>query len=137
MRDAVSVKVEALLLANYAEVRDGLAFIASGGWDRCKIAVFPGRIGVSVVAIVSNDSGAHADELMLRLVDEPTAAVLIDDERMAVYHQRNRCCISTSGVVTVTEPTTLAAQIIHGGMVVATTTVPVVQIVHEDPYPHY
>lgn len=47
--------VSALLLANYAEIRDGLVYMMGGGWEFFSLPEFPGRVSGFVVSVVDFD----------------------------------------------------------------------------------
>ena len=50
--DSELISVSALMLVNYAELRDGLAFVAGGGWESISILNLPDVVGLPVFAVL-------------------------------------------------------------------------------------
>lgn len=74
-------KVNAMLLCDYAQIREGLLQVVSGGIDRVVLANVPNSINVVVAAVISPSAtctpGEHQAVMVLHQKSGPQPGVLV------------------------------------------------------------
>lgn len=70
-RGGTALNVSALLLCDFAQIRDGLLFVASGGVSRVYRNGVPARLGLYLAMIVdmTADEAGHPHDLAVQVVD--------------------------------------------------------------------